>query len=91
MSVQDFEGAFGKLTAEDSEYGRFATLAVLECRGLEPVDFEPRIGLSARGAESTTIFDDIDLTSGDWADFDERAGEAVCICDVETRVEGFRS
>ncbi|CAG8451321.1 6704_t:CDS:2 [Ambispora leptoticha] len=62
-------------TIENS--GKFAEMAVIECRGLEFVDFEPR------GAESGTIFDDIDLTDGDWADYDEKAGLPVGISEIK--------
>lgn len=73
-------------------------MAVLDCRGMEPVGFDPRVGnilhcdipcwrcpplnsswflvvqagWTALGAESGTKFDDIDLTEGDWADYDEK-------------------
>ncbi|CAG8774053.1 5421_t:CDS:2, partial [Racocetra fulgida] len=69
-------------TIDDS--GRFSKMAVIDCRGLEFVDFDPRTGFKANGAESKTIFDDIDLTSkGDWADYDEEAGVPVGISEIE--------
>lgn len=37
-------------------------IVIFECRGLEPVDFEPRIGWEAEGSESGTLFPDINLT-----------------------------
>ncbi|CAG8789374.1 27962_t:CDS:2, partial [Dentiscutata erythropus] len=60
--------------------GQFSQMAIIECRGLEFVDFDPRTGFKAKGAESKTIFDDIDLTSKqDWAEYDEEAGVPVGI------------
>lgn len=49
----------------------------IECRGLELVDFAPREGWKAKGAESGTVFEDIDLTDGDYADYDEKVREAT--------------
>ena len=37
----------------------------------------------ATGVESGTKFSDIDLTEGDWYDYDEKAGEEVSIKDVK--------
>ncbi|KAH7044865.1 hypothetical protein BKA57DRAFT_396972, partial [Linnemannia elongata] len=51
---------------------KYATIVTVECRGLELVGFEPREGWKAKGAESGTPFEDIDLTDGDWADYDEK-------------------
>ncbi|XP_025942486.1 UPF0587 protein C1orf123 homolog isoform X5 [Apteryx rowi] len=45
--------------AEDSE--KFKTIVEFECRGLEPVDFQPQAGFAAEGAESGTPFNDINL------------------------------
>ncbi|KAJ2957504.1 hypothetical protein NQZ79_g6799 [Umbelopsis isabellina] len=61
----------------------FVKLAVLDCRGLEPVDFDARDGWLAEGAESGTKFEDIDLTEDDWAEYDEKAGEPVGISGIE--------
>lgn len=51
---------------------KYATIVTVECRGLELVGFEPREGWKAKGHESGTPFEDIDLTEGDWADYDEK-------------------
>ncbi|GAB5587892.1 hypothetical protein Unana1_02792 [Umbelopsis nana] len=66
------------------QVNKFVKLAVLDCRGLEPVGFDPRAGWTAQGAESGTKFEDIDLTEGDWADYDEKAGEPVGISNIES-------
>ncbi|KAK3546241.1 hypothetical protein QTP70_025168, partial [Hemibagrus guttatus] len=44
---------------EDSE--RFKTMVQFECRGLEPVDFQPQAGFTAKGAETTSQFPEINL------------------------------
>ncbi|KAJ1345759.1 hypothetical protein KIN20_000364 [Parelaphostrongylus tenuis] len=57
----------------------------LDCRGLEPVDFEMRTGWTAVGTETGTVFEDIDLSEKAWADYDEKASEATEIADIEVR------
>ncbi|KAF9898501.1 hypothetical protein BX616_003944 [Lobosporangium transversale] len=64
---------------------KFATIATIECRGLELVGFEPRSGWTAKGAESGTVFEDIDLTDGDWADYDEKSQMPVGISNIESK------
>ncbi|KAI4737804.1 DUF866-domain-containing protein [Aureobasidium sp. EXF-12298] len=50
-----------------------------DCRGLEFVEFKPDGEWKATGVESNTKFDAIDLTEGDWYDYDEKASEEVSI------------
>ncbi|KAF9426840.1 hypothetical protein BGZ94_005941 [Podila epigama] len=64
---------------------KFATIVTIECRGLEPVGFEPRVGWNAKGAESGTPFEDIDLSDGDWADYDEKSELPVAISNIEAK------
>uniref|UniRef100_A0A8D0DVK7 CXXC motif containing zinc binding protein n=1 Tax=Salvator merianae TaxID=96440 RepID=A0A8D0DVK7_SALMN len=69
--------------AEDSE--TFKTIVEFECRGLEPVDFQPQAGFAAKGAESGTPFNDINLLEKDWNDYDEKIKESVGIYEVTHR------
>ncbi|CAJ0836936.1 5108_t:CDS:10 [Entrophospora sp. SA101] len=64
--------------------GKFVKMLAVDCRGLELVDFEPRMGFKATGVDSKTLFEDIDLTEGIWADYDEKAGVPVGISEIET-------
>ncbi|XP_026052023.1 UPF0587 protein C1orf123-like [Carassius auratus] len=66
--------------AEDSE--RYKTIVQFECRGLEPVDFQPQAGFAASGAETPTQFPEINLQEKDWTDYDEKASESVGIYEV---------
>ncbi|XP_036112052.1 CXXC motif containing zinc binding protein isoform X1 [Molossus molossus] len=66
--------------AEDNE--KFKTIVEFECRGLEPVDFQPQAGFAAEGAESGTVFRDINLQEKDWTDYDEKAQDSVGIYEV---------
>ena len=66
--------------AEDNE--RFKTIVQFECRGLEPVDFQPQAGFAAQGTDSGTLFPEITLLEKDWNDYDEKASEPVGIYEV---------
>ncbi|ORY01020.1 DUF866-domain-containing protein [Basidiobolus meristosporus CBS 931.73] len=72
-------------TIDDS--GSFARLVTLDCRGLEPVEFEPRDGWVCKGAESNTPFQEIDLTDQEWADYDDKANDEVSIMEIEAKFE----
>jgi len=67
------------------------TIVVFDCRGLEPVDFSPRMGWKVsgwkededgEGGESGTVFEDVDLTEKEWADYDERSDESTVISEI---------
>ncbi|XP_009984972.1 PREDICTED: UPF0587 protein C1orf123 homolog, partial [Tauraco erythrolophus] len=58
------------------------TIKPYNCRGLEPVDFQPQAGFAAEGAESGTPFNDINLLEKDWNDYDEKTKESVGIYEV---------
>ncbi|KAH8102544.1 DUF866-domain-containing protein, partial [Cristinia sonorae] len=52
--------------------GQFAPLVTLECRGLEFVGFDPRGTWKCVGAESGTVFSEIEIEDGEWVDYDEK-------------------
>ncbi|KAJ2159006.1 hypothetical protein GGF46_003339 [Coemansia sp. RSA 552] len=63
----------------------FVTMLALDCRGMEPVEFDPCGEWKARGSESGTVFDDVNLDEGEWFGYDEEAGEAVSVSDIKTQ------
>ncbi|XP_053103158.1 CXXC motif containing zinc binding protein isoform X4 [Hemicordylus capensis] len=69
--------------SEDNE--TFKTIVEFECRGLEPVDFQPQAGFVAEGAESGTPFNEINLLEKDWNDYDEKIKDSVGIYEVTHR------
>ncbi|XP_069828391.1 CXXC motif containing zinc binding protein-like [Dendropsophus ebraccatus] len=79
-SIDILTASLQPYNAEDNE--RFKTIVEFECRGLEPVDFQPQAGFAAEGAETGTPFNDINLQEKDWTDYDEKAKEAVGIYEV---------
>jgi len=58
-----------------------AFLASLECRGCEPVEYEAGAGWAVEGSGGT-VFSDVDLTSGDFCEFDEKADVSVTVSPV---------
>ncbi|KAH9820908.1 putative DUF866 domain protein [Teratosphaeria destructans] len=58
----------------------------IDCRGLEFVEFKPDGAWKATGVESGTKFADIDLTEGDWYDYDEKASEEVSIQNMKWEI-----
>uniref|UniRef100_A0A3B3RP03 CXXC motif containing zinc binding protein n=2 Tax=Paramormyrops kingsleyae TaxID=1676925 RepID=A0A3B3RP03_9TELE len=79
-SIDILKDTITSYNAEDSD--RFKTMVQFECRGLEPVDFQPQAGFSAQGAESGTPFPEINLLERDWNDYDEKISESVGIYEV---------
>ncbi|KAJ3085369.1 hypothetical protein HK102_000068 [Quaeritorhiza haematococci] len=85
MSIE--QASIKPYTADDAP--RFKSLVVLECRGLEPVEWIPGEDFEAEGVDSGTKFDEIDL-SDDWAEYDEKAGQSVGISELESKISGHK-
>ena len=62
------------------------TLAVLECRGCEPISWQAAQGWTAT-SEAGTEMEDVDLSEGEWADYDEEGDVAVTVLSVTTGVQ----
>eukprot|EP00033_Pygsuia_biforma_P001789 GCRY01002000.1.p2 GENE.GCRY01002000.1~~GCRY01002000.1.p2 ORF type:complete len:158 (-),score=33.85 GCRY01002000.1:28-501(-) len=71
----------GSVKPYTSESSGMEPLVVFECRGMEPVAWYPRNGFVAHAAESSTVFDDVDL-SDEWAEYDEAKDQSVSVMDV---------
>ena len=67
--------------AEDSE--SWKTIIEFECRGFEPIAFQPHKPWFARGIESNTPFKLIDLDAEDFVDYDEEAAQSVGIYEIK--------
>ncbi|VDB99708.1 unnamed protein product [Peniophora sp. CBMAI 1063] len=65
--------------------GQFAPFLILDCRGLEFIDFDPRGIWTAKGSESGTPFTEVDLSDGEWVDYDEKAALPVGVSQVESK------
>lgn len=83
-SVSMVEGKGRPYTLEDSETGKYAPIMCFDCRGIEPWEFSFRNGWAAEGV-SGTKFTEIDLSDGDFAEYDERASCPVGITNLQHR------
>ncbi|XP_022132352.1 UPF0587 protein C1orf123 [Momordica charantia] len=66
------------LTQETSESGKSSPLMLFDCRGYEPLDFIFGPGWKAESIEGTK-FEDIDLSDGEFAEYDEKGECPVMI------------
>jgi len=67
---------------EQSEPAEPQSIIEFDCRGLEFTEFRPEGDWLADGAESGTKFTSVDLSEGEWFDYDEKLGEEVSIKDM---------
>lgn len=80
LNVEDVKGVTRALTADD--HGKFVPIIGFDCRGLEPVDWRPEDGFVVK-APSGFVWEDVDLSDKDWADYDEKSGESASIMELE--------
>lgn len=73
----------GSYLAENA--GSFLTVLGLECRGLVPTAWIPGQDFKAESVSGKQF--DVDLTDGDWADYDEDGDMSVSITNLEHRIE----
>ncbi|KAG6010873.1 hypothetical protein E4U21_002541 [Claviceps maximensis] len=71
---------------EQSEPAKSHKIIVFDCRGLEFTEFKPEGEWLAEGADSGTKFTEIDLSDGEWFDYDEKAGDEVSIKDISWEI-----
>lgn len=66
--------------------GQWVSVLGLECRGVVPVRWRPFRDFIAESTEGH-YFEDVDLSEGDWAEYDEENDLSVSITNVEAKVE----
>jgi len=82
-SSAKFETSFPIRPYPSESSGKFAPLLVLDCRGLEFTNFDPRGTWKCKGLESGTLFAEVDLEDREWTDYDEKSALPVGIMAVE--------
>ncbi|KAI3468153.1 hypothetical protein Pfo_024816 [Paulownia fortunei] len=80
-TVSMIPGRGRPFTQAQAESGNYAPLMLFDCRGYEPVDFVFGNGWKAESIEGTT-FNDIDLSGGEFAEYDERGECPVMISNL---------
>lgn len=72
--------------AEDS--GNWVPIIAVECRGIEPYSFHPLGDEFLVESEGGAMFEsDVDLSEGDWGEYDEENDAAVSISEFEAKFE----
>ncbi|KAF2094662.1 DUF866-domain-containing protein [Rhizodiscina lignyota] len=71
---------------EQASPAKAKNILVFDCRGLEFVEFRADGEWLATGTESGTKFTGVDLSDGEWFDYDEKAGEEVSIKDIKWEI-----
>ncbi|CAA6672818.1 unnamed protein product [Spirodela intermedia] len=82
-SVLMIPGHGKPLTLELSEAQALVPLMVFECRGFEPIEFVFADGWKAKSTSGTAY--EIDLSQGDFAEYDEDGGCPVSLSNLEAR------
>jgi len=73
------------VTFDDS--GEYVPVFAMECRGLEPYAFHPLGNEFRVVSEGGAIFEeDVDLSEGDWAEYDEENDAAVGVNEFESKI-----
>jgi len=71
------------ITPYKSENAQFEPLLVIECRGLEFTDFDPRGTWKCVGTKGTMF--EAELEDGEWNEYDEKAALPVRIFEFKSR------
>ena len=75
-------------TVDDNE--KFVPMIAFDCRGIEPIAFHPMGGEFIVESEGGMSFeDDVDLSEGDWADYDGDNDISVSISEFESKFEAI--
>ncbi|KPI37001.1 uncharacterized protein AB675_6078 [Cyphellophora attinorum] len=73
----------GPAAYEHSEPPKTTKLIEIDCRGLEFTEFKPDGEWLAKGIDSGSKFEAIDLSEGEWFDYDEKAGDEVSVKEIK--------
>ena len=66
--------------------GQYSAILALECRGLEPIAWIPSSDFEAETITGK-LFPTVDLSEGDWCDFDEDNDMPVSVMGLDYRIE----
>ncbi|XP_046337027.1 CXXC motif containing zinc binding protein-like [Haliotis rufescens] len=80
-SIDILKETLSSYTVADA--GKFKSVVTFDCRGVEPIDFSPRVGWSVEGEETSTVFSDINLGEKEWYDYDEKGQTSVSITEFQ--------
>lgn len=73
-------------TFEDSEEGKYVDLLIIEARGVDLVKFIPENGFFEAKGTKGTKFEEIDLSEGEFYDYDDDASQEVSITEIDWKI-----
>ncbi|KAH7910881.1 hypothetical protein BJ138DRAFT_1086755 [Hygrophoropsis aurantiaca] len=88
-SSAKFDPSFAPQPYTSESNGQFAPFLVIDCRGLEFIGFDPKLGGNWKclGVESSTPFNEVTFEGDttDWVDYDEKCSLPVGISNIESK------
>lgn len=66
--------------------GKWVKLLEIDARGADFIEFIPEGRWMGKAANSTSVFDEIDLEDGEWYDYDDNKGEEVSVTDFKWEI-----
>ena len=85
-----FKDEFSYLSYLSEQNGNYAPVLAFECRGLEPYAFHCLGDEFIVESEGGVRFEsDVDLSEGDWAEYDEENDASVSIDQFEVKIEAL--
>ena len=80
IDVLEDTKAVGTYTYEQT--GKFGVFVVMDCRGMEPIDWLPGGDFECSGAETSSKFD-VEFEEAEWTGYDEKSSQPVSITELE--------
>ncbi|XP_053206956.1 CXXC motif containing zinc binding protein-like [Panonychus citri] len=71
----------------DDDSPKLKTMVVFDCRGIEPIEYQPRDGFVCQGIESGRVFSSVEFQDNEWVDYDDKANQSVGIYEFESKFE----
>lgn len=62
-------------------------MKTIECRGLDINECSLTIGLKVTAKDSGKVFENVNVTDGDWYDFDEEGNQSIGISSIECKIK----
>ncbi|KAM3174050.1 hypothetical protein ACTXT7_011323 [Hymenolepis weldensis] len=83
LTADIIEGSVKPYTGDDS--GQYRSIARFSCNALEPVEFSIQDGWQVTSSSTNeTVFSNVDLSPGEWTDYDDDAGVCLEIMEIQT-------
>ena len=84
IKLVDVKKVDGTYKSDDS--GKWVTILGMECRGLVPTTWKPSTDFHVKTIGGA-MFESVDLSDGDWAEYDEENDASVSITNLESKIE----